>query len=81
MEYLPLYTSEQMRRHEVKPGITGLAQVRINAISWKEKFELDLWYVDNQSLWVDMRILVKTVSSCTPKRRYNWRRCGDDDTI
>lgn len=61
MEYLPLYTSEQMRRHEVKPGVTGLAQVSgRNAISWEEKFALDVWYVDNQSLWLDIRILVKT---------------------
>lgn len=62
MEYLPLYTSEQDRRHEVKPGITGWAQVNgRNAISWEEKFALDVWYVDNQSFWLDMKILFMTV--------------------
>jgi lipopolysaccharide/colanic/teichoic acid biosynthesis glycosyltransferase len=61
-EYLPLYTPEQMRRHEVKPGITGWAQVNgRNAISWEEKFRLDVWYVDNRSLWLDLRILWTTV--------------------
>lgn len=58
MEYLPLYTHEQARRHEVRPGITGWAQVNgRNAISWNEKFALDVWYVDNHSLWLDVRIL------------------------
>lgn len=58
MEYLPLYTSEQARRHDVRPGITGWAQVNgRNAISWEEKFKLDVWYVDNQSVWLDMKIL------------------------
>ena len=62
MEYLPLYTPEQARRHEVRPGITGWAQVNgRNAISWEEKFELDIWYVDNQSLWLDVRILWRTL--------------------
>ena len=62
MEYLPLYSQEQIRRHEVRPGITGWAQVNgRNAISWEEKFKLDVWYVDNQSLWLDMRILWLTV--------------------
>ncbi len=62
MEYLPLYNKEQMRRHEVKPGITGWAQINgRNAISWEKKFELDVWYVDNQSFWLDCRILAKTV--------------------
>lgn len=62
MEYLPLYTHEQARRHEVRPGITGWAQVNgRNAISWNEKFEFDVWYVDNQSLWLDLRILWFTV--------------------
>ncbi|MEI7590673.1 MAG: sugar transferase, partial [Deltaproteobacteria bacterium] len=55
VEYLPLYTSEQMRRHEVKPGITGWAQVNgRNNISWEDKFKLDVWYVDNQSIWLDI---------------------------
>ncbi|MHB8089972.1 MAG: sugar transferase [Anaerolineaceae bacterium] len=58
MEYLPRYTSEQARRHEVKPGITGWAQVNgRNAISWEEKFRLDVWYVDHQSFFLDMKIL------------------------
>ena len=62
MEYLPLYSSEQARRHEVRPGITGWAQVNgRNAISWDAKFELDVWYVDNQSLWLDVKILWLTV--------------------
>ena len=58
MEYLPLYGSEQARRHEVRPGITGWAQVNgRNAISWEEKFKLDVWYVDNQSFWLDLKII------------------------
>ena len=62
MEYLPLYSKEQIRRHEVKPGITGWAQVNgRNSISWEEKFELDLWYVENQSFWLDIRILFLTI--------------------
>ena len=62
MEYLPLYSSEQFRRHEVPPGITGWAQVNgRNAISWDEKFKLDIWYVDNRSLWLDIRILWLTI--------------------
>jgi sugar transferase EpsL len=62
MEYLELYTPEQARRHEVKPGITGWAQVNgRNAISWEEKFKLDVWYVDNRSFWLDLKILFLTV--------------------
>lgn len=62
MEYLPLYSVEQARRHEVKPGITGWAQVNgRNAITWEEKFRLDVWYVDNQSFLLDLRILWMTV--------------------
>ena len=58
MEYLPLYTPEQARRHEVRPGITGWAQVNgRNALSWDEKFALDIWYVENQELWLDLKIL------------------------
>lgn len=61
-EYLPLYSAEQKRRHNVKPGITGWAQVNgRNAISWEEKFKLDVWYVDNQSLRLDLKILALTV--------------------
>ena len=62
VQYLPLYTTEQKRRHLVKPGITGWAQVNgRNAISWEEKFKLDVWYVDNQSFWLDMKILWLTI--------------------
>ena len=62
MEYLPLYTPEQARRHEVRPGITGWAQVNgRNAISWEDKFKLDVWYVDHRSLRLDLRILCLTV--------------------
>jgi lipopolysaccharide/colanic/teichoic acid biosynthesis glycosyltransferase len=58
MEYLPIYSTDQARRHEVRPGITGWAQVNgRNAISWEEKFALDVWYVDHRSLWLDIRIL------------------------
>jgi len=62
MEYLPLYTPEQARRHEVRPGLTGWAQVNgRNALSWEEKFALDVWYVDNRSWWLDVRIVGLTV--------------------
>jgi lipopolysaccharide/colanic/teichoic acid biosynthesis glycosyltransferase len=62
MEYLPLYSPEQARRHEVLPGITGWAQVNgRNAISWEDKFKLDVWYVDNQSLWLDFKIFWLTL--------------------
>jgi len=62
MEYLPLYTPEQARRHEVRPGLTGWAQVNgRNAISWEEKFSLDRWYVDHQSLGLDLKILWMTL--------------------
>jgi lipopolysaccharide/colanic/teichoic acid biosynthesis glycosyltransferase len=62
MEYLPLYSSTQARRHEVRPGITGWAQVNgRNSLSWEEKFELDVWYVDNRSFWLDIKILFMTV--------------------
>ncbi|TXC92427.1 sugar transferase [Metabacillus litoralis] len=62
MEYLPLYTDEQKKRHDVKPGITGWAQINgRNSISWEEKFELDIWYVQNQSFLLDMKILILTV--------------------
>lgn len=62
MEYLERYTPDQARRHEVKPGITGWAQINgRNALSWEEKFKLDVWYVDNWSLWLDIKILFLTV--------------------
>lgn len=62
MQYLPLYSPEQARRHEVRPGVTGWAQINgRNAISWEEKFKLDVWYVDNRSFWLDIKILLLTV--------------------
>ena len=62
MHYLEYYTIEQMRRHEVRPGITGWAQVNgRNAISWEDKFALDVWYVDNRSFLLDLRILLRTL--------------------
>lgn len=62
MEYLPLYSREQSRRHEVRPGITGWAQVNgRNALSWADKFEFDVWYVDNRSFWLDSYILALTI--------------------
>lgn len=61
-QYLPLYSKEQARRHEVRPGITGWAQVNgRNTISWKRKFELDVWYVDHCSFWLDLKILILTI--------------------
>ena len=63
VEYLPLYSVEQARRHEVKPGITGWAQVNgRNTLSWNEKFALDVWYVDNKSVWLDLKILFLTIN-------------------
>jgi lipopolysaccharide/colanic/teichoic acid biosynthesis glycosyltransferase len=62
MEYIPLYDGRQAKRHDVKPGITGWAQVNgRNAISWQEKFDLDVWYVEHQSFWLDLKILLMTV--------------------
>jgi lipopolysaccharide/colanic/teichoic acid biosynthesis glycosyltransferase len=62
LEYLPLYSDKQAKRHNVKPGITGWAQVNgRNAISWEEKFELDVWYVENRNFWLDLKIIWMTV--------------------
>ena len=62
MQYLPLYSPEQARRHDVKPGFSGWAQINgRNAITWEEKFRLDVWYVDNQGFWLDLRIFVITI--------------------
>ena len=62
MEYLPLYSAEQAKRHNVRPGVTGYAQVNgRNSLSWEDKFKLDTWYVEHQSFWLDMKILLKTV--------------------
>jgi lipopolysaccharide/colanic/teichoic acid biosynthesis glycosyltransferase len=68
MEYLPLYSEEQYRRHEARPGVTGWAQINgRNAIGWEEKFTLDVWYVDNQSFWFDIKILLLTVKKVLVK--------------
>ena len=68
MEYLPLYSAEQARRHEVRPGVTGWAQVNgRNALSWERKFELDVWYVDRHNLWLDLKILALTVHKVIAK--------------
>jgi lipopolysaccharide/colanic/teichoic acid biosynthesis glycosyltransferase len=62
MQYLPLYSKEQSRRHDVRPGVTGWAQINgRNAISWEEKFALDVWYVDNRTFWLDIKIIFMTV--------------------
>ena len=62
MKYLDRYSPEQARRHEVKPGITGWAQINgRNAISWEDKFKLDVWYVDNWTIWLDMKIILKSI--------------------
>ena len=67
--YLPLYSAEQRRRHEVRPGITGWAQVNgRNAITWKHRFELDVWYVDHRSLWLDLRIVLMTIVAVVAHR-------------
>ncbi len=72
MEYLPLYNSEQAKRHNVRPGMTGYAQVNgRNAISWEEKFKLDTWYVENQSVWLDFKIMLKTVKKVLAKDDIN----------
>jgi lipopolysaccharide/colanic/teichoic acid biosynthesis glycosyltransferase len=68
MEYLPLYSEEQYRRHEARPGVTGYAQINgRNAIGWEERFTLDVWYVDNQSFWFDIKILLLTVKKVLVK--------------
>lgn len=72
MEYLPLYNEEQAKRHLVRPGMTGHAQVNgRNAISWEEKFKLDTWYVENQSVWLDFKIMLKTVKKVLAKDDIN----------
>jgi lipopolysaccharide/colanic/teichoic acid biosynthesis glycosyltransferase len=72
LQYLPLYTPEQARRHEVRPGITGWAQVNgRNALTWEEKFALDVWYVDNHTLWLDLRIIFLTFSKIIRREAIN----------
>jgi len=68
MEYLPLYSPEQDRRHEARPGVTGWAQINgRNALSWEEKFKLDVWYVDNRSMWLDLKIIFLTLKKVIVK--------------
>jgi len=63
VQYLPLYSPEQLRRHEVRPGVTGWAQVNgRNALNWEEKFRLDVWYVDHRTFWLDLKILILTIA-------------------
>lgn len=72
MEYMPLYNAEQARRHEVKPGITGWAQVNgRNSITWEEKFALDVWYVDHQSIWLDFKIIFLTLLKVLQRAQIN----------
>jgi sugar transferase EpsL len=72
MQYIDRYTPEQMRRHEVKPGITGWAQVNgRNALTWEEKFKLDVWYVDNCSFFLDLKIIFKTVAKVLKREGIN----------
>jgi len=72
MQYLDRYTPEQARRHEIKPGITGWAQVNgRNALTWEEKFMLDVWYVDNRSFWLDLKIIFKTVAKVLKREGIN----------
>ena len=72
VQYLPLYNAEQKRRHEVRPGISGWAQCHgRNAISWTEKFELDVWYVDHCTLWTDIRVIVITIKNVLMRKDIN----------
>lgn len=72
MEYLPLYSKEQARRHEMRPGITGWAQVNgRNALTWDQKFQYDVWYIDHASLWLDLRITVRTLRAVVSRRGIN----------
>ncbi|QXI30228.1 sugar transferase [Pseudomonas vanderleydeniana] len=72
MEYLPLYSAEQSRRHDVRPGVTGWAQINgRNAISWDEKFKFDIWYVDNRSILLDLRIILQTVRKVLARNDIN----------
>lgn len=89
VEYLPLYSDEQAKRHNVRPGVTGWAQVNgRNAISWEDKFKYDVWYVENQSFWLDLKILVLTVKKVFIKEGISaddhvtmpFFTCGDKNT-
>ena len=72
IEYLPLYNAEQAKRHNVRPGVTGYAQVNgRNAISWEEKFKLDIWYAENHSVWLDFKIMLNTIKVVFIKENVN----------
>ena len=72
VQYLPLYSEEQIRRHEVRPGISGWAQCHgRNAISWTEKFKLDVWYVDHCTLWTDLRVIIITIKNVLMRKDIN----------
>ena len=72
VQYLPLYSKEQARRHEVRPGISGWAQCHgRNAISWKQKFEYDVWYVDHVSLWTDIKVIFRTINNVLRRKDIN----------
>lgn len=72
VQYLPLYNSDQIRRHDVKPGLTGLAQVSgRNSLSWEDKFKLDIWYVDHMSFWLDLRIILITILKVVRRKDIN----------
>lgn len=76
VEYLPLYSKRQMRRHEVRPGVTGWAQVNgRNSLNWEEKFELDIWYVDNRTAWLDLKILFLTIVKVAQREGINSNAC------
>lgn len=71
MQYLPLYNQEQARRHDVRPGVTGWAQINgRNAISWEDKFAFDVWYVDNRTFWLDIKVLFLTVKKVFVKEAF-----------
>jgi lipopolysaccharide/colanic/teichoic acid biosynthesis glycosyltransferase len=79
MRYLPRYSEQQMHRHDVRPGITGWAQINgRNALSWEDKFEYDLWYVENQSIWLDMKILFLTLGKVVKREGIS---CEGDATM
>lgn len=72
MEYLPLYNAKQYRRHHVRPGVTGWAQVNgRNSVSWEEKFDLDVWYVDNRTFWLDLKIILLTLKKVLVREGIN----------
>lgn len=80
MEYLPLYSAEQWRRHSVRPGITGWAQINgRNALSWEDKFLLDLWYVDHQSFWLDLKIIFRTIGKVVLREDINFQGDSTSD--